>query len=138
MGSGSGSGRGMADDRELDLGLRRGHDARLPSLRTVGATATGGLTRAQVQRVFARGRATLASCYAGAVEAQPDLVGRLELVLAISASGAVRSATCGASEVGPAPELERCMLVVARQWSFPASNGATIATHVVVLSPAGE
>jgi len=138
FGHGRGAGTGLASERGLDLGLRRGHEACVPTLRTVGATVSGGLTKEQVQRVIARGRVTLASCYARAAEAQPDLAGRFELVLVIAPSGAVQSATRGATELGPSPDLDRCVLSAARQWSFPASTGITLATHAIVLTPAGE
>lgn len=137
FGHGSGTGSGVAD-RSPELGFGRRHDGPLPTLRTIAPTATGSLTKQQVQRVFARGRAALASCYARSAEARPDLAGRLELVLVIAPSGAVQSAMRGATELGAVPELDSCMLDAARQWIFPAATGITIASHAVVLSPAGE
>jgi hypothetical protein len=71
-------------------------------------------------------------CTAQAVRRQPELSGKVQLVLTVG-QGRVSSATVGESTVEDA-QLERCLLGAAQKWAFDSMGNATF-TWSVVVSP---
>ncbi|MFK7998147.1 MAG: AgmX/PglI C-terminal domain-containing protein [Polyangiales bacterium] len=107
------------------LGLRE-HRARVPTIRSTGATVQGALSRETIRRVVRRHHNEVKFCYERALQSNPGLEGRVTTRFMISPSGAV----VGSSIVGSTlrhSETESCVRDVLTRFTFPSpDNGGMV------------
>lgn len=115
--TGSGYGRGA--------GGLRGARTRPPLVRTGNIDVRGGLSREIVRRVVQRHVNEVRFCYEQELNAHPELEGRVEINLVISASGAVQTSAVGSSTL-LSPAVESCVVRAVRRWTFPEPDGGGI------------
>lgn len=129
-GTGSGYGRGAGG-----LGSRR---ARVPRIRTGNADVRGSLSREVIRRVIRRHINEVRFCYEQQLNQRPDLEGRVQVSFIISPTGAVQSATVGASTMNNSA-VEGCIAQAVRRWTFPAPDGGGVVgvNYPFVLSSSG-
>lgn len=99
--------------------LRRRRVARPPAIRIAQSPVMGSLDRDMIRRPINRSRNQLRHCYERALLPQPGLRGRVVLRWTIDDTGAVAEVGIESSELGH-PEMERCLVDVARTWRYPA------------------
>lgn len=82
----------------------------------------GGLTREQVEAVVRRNSGQLTFCYEKALQANPQLRGRLTLEWIVGPAGSVTSVKMSSSSMG-AKSVESCVLASIKKWKFPRPVG---------------
>lgn len=131
-------GRAKAMDRCSATARFAGNDgmdrkAKVPTLRTDGATTKGGLGAEQVRRVIHRNKNKIRFCYEQGLRQRPDLAGRVAVKFLIKPSGAVQFARVNQSSIGDR-EVEQCVTGAVGRLSFPSSPGQTVVTYPFVFS----
>lgn len=117
-GPGQRPGRGFRDGN--DLGQREGA---VPSQAIPGpAVVAGSLPQDVIRRVVQRNLGQVRFCYEQALNARPDLAGRVVVRFFISPSGAVSTAAVTSSSLGDT-RVEGCIAGAMRRLSFPAPDG---------------
>ena len=124
-GTGSGSGYGSG------AGGFRGRSASVPQIRAGTADVRGSLSKEVIRRVIHRHINEVRFCYEQELNQRPDLAGRVTIAFIISPTGAVQSASVGASTLGN-QRVESCVAGAVRRWTFPSPEGGGI---VVVNYP---
>jgi hypothetical protein len=120
-GSGNGSGNGPGE---------HGISANAP-----GATANGGLSPEQINRVVRAHMGALRACYEIEAEKNPNLKGGVTVAWSIDPSGGVTSASVAGSTIHNA-RVEGCVARQIRAWHFPASSGVTNTGYPFVFNMA--
>lgn len=108
----------------------RGFTRKIPKGRiTLGSyKISGGLTRAQIQRVVRSRRGALKFCYERALRLRPELgSGRVTVKFKISPAGMVISARAISNTLKGGSAVAACITRTIRRWRFPAS---TLYSHV--------
>lgn len=119
-GPGQRPGRGPGDD----LGQREGvHPAQVIPDGT--GTVTGGLAQEVIRRTIQRNIGQVRFCYEQALNANPNLAGRVTVRFVISPSGAVQTAVASSSTVAD-PRVGVCVAQAMRRLSFPAPDGGGV------------
>lgn len=107
------------------LGLRD-HRARVPTIRSPGATVNGALSRETIRRVVRRHHNEVKFCYERALQSNPGLEGRVTTRFMISPSGAVVGSSVIGSTLNHA-ETESCVRNVLTRFTFPSpDNGGMV------------
>jgi TonB family protein len=122
-GLGSGYGRGA--------GAFRGRDASVPRVRTGKADIRGALSNEVIRRIVHRHLSEVRFCYEQALNARPDLKGRVRVKFVIAPTGEVQNAALAESTLGDA-KVESCIVTAVRRWRFPSPEGGGV---VVVTMP---
>ena len=133
-GGGGGTGSGYGNG----AGGLRGRQARVPTIRTGTADVRGSLSREVIRRVIRRHINEVRFCYEQELNSRPDLEGRVQVSFIISPTGAVQSASVGASTISNA-RVEGCIVQAVRRWTFPAPDGGGVVgvNYPFVLSSEG-
>lgn len=82
----------------------------------------GGLTRAQVEAVVRRNSGQLLYCYEKALQASPNLRGRMTLDWVVGPQGQVRSVSVASSSLRT-KSVENCVVASVKKWKFPRPVG---------------
>ncbi len=107
-----------------DSGLRN-HRSRVPTISRGTIETRGSLSREVIQRVVRRHHNEVRFCYEQALNAQPNLAGRVTTRFIISSSGAVQTALVSSSTLGH-QTTERCITSAVQRWAFPAPDGGGV------------
>jgi hypothetical protein len=91
-------------------------------VQTVAPTVTGPLQPTIIRRIVRVRLAELRDCYHEALDATPDLAGRIEIAFAIDGDGKVTRATVASSTI-PDKQVGYCMAEAFARWKFPAAQG---------------
>ncbi|MFT3925957.1 MAG: AgmX/PglI C-terminal domain-containing protein [Myxococcales bacterium] len=103
------------------LSMRR-RESVVPTLKMGPVEVRGSLSKEAIRRVIHRNLAQVRFCYEQALNARPDLSGRVAINFMIAPSGVVQNSAAGQSTLGSA-EVDRCVADAVRRWTFPAPDG---------------
>ncbi len=134
---GTGNGPGYGDGAD---GALRGHHGIAPGPVRLGKPAImGGLSKEVIRRTIGRHVAEVRACYMQALNAHPELQGRVVVQFWISPSGAVMKSLVKESDLGD-PAVARCIAEVIGRTDFPAPDGGGLVTvsYPFVLQQVGD
>ncbi len=106
------------------------------SVRAEGATIRGALDPLDVQRVLGRQLAGIGSCYERALAGDPELRGRVVLLVDVAEDGAVSAIEPGESGL-ESPAVIQCAAAVLRRASFVAPHEPVHIRLPLVFGPQG-
>ena len=109
------------------------------SIGQVQAIINGGLSKESIRRTIRQNLAQVRFCYEQALQAKPDLQGRVAVKFIIGPSGAVQMAAIGESTLRD-PQVELCIAGKVKTWNFSAPEGSGIVsvTYPFVLEQVGQ
>jgi len=137
QGHGSGDGAGSGYGR--GAGQMRAHAAKVPRIRSLPASIHGSLSKEVIRRTIGRHINEVRHCYEQALNARPDLQGRVTTKFIIAPTGAVQTAATENSDLNNA-KVEQCITQAIRRWTFPApeGGGVVIVSYPFLLSQTGN
>lgn len=123
----------------VGVGRLKGREARVPRAPTSIVRVAGGLSKESIRRVIHRNLNQVRSCYEQALQARPDLQGRVAVQFIIDATGAVKVATVASSDLKN-NTVEACITGAVRRWTFgqPEGGGIVSVTYPFVLEQVGQ
>ena len=135
---GHGGGTGPSDGYGEAAGHLRTRVAKVPRIRSLPASIHGSLSKEVIRRTIGRHINEVRHCYEQALNARPNLQGRVTTKFIIAPTGAVQTAATESSELGDA-RVEQCIAQAVRRWSFPApEGGVVVVSYPFVLTQTGN
>lgn len=136
---GHGGGGGPGDGYGKGAGHLHTRAAKVPRIRSLPASIHGSLSKEVIRRTIGRHINEVRHCYEQALNARPDLQGRVTTKFIIAPTGAVQTAATENSDLGNT-QVEQCIAQTVRRWTFPApeGGGVVIVSYPFVLSQTGN
>lgn len=131
--------RGGSGKYGVGVGRLNGRSGTVPQVRPTTAIINGGLSKESIRRTIRQNLAQVRFCYEQALQAKPDLQGRVAVKFIIGPSGAVQMAAIGESTLRD-PQVELCIAGKVKTWNFAAPEGSGIVsvTYPFVLEQVGQ